>query len=54
MNTYNRHRFPPDRMALLLRGSSSDYCETMIAGALRSMGYSDHYVFEVESWVLAH
>jgi len=24
-----------------------------LARALRSMGYSDHHVFEVESWVLA-
>jgi len=23
-------------------------------GVLRSMGYSDHHVFEVESWVVAH
>ena len=34
-------------------GSNHDYV-LELARALRSMGYSDPHVFEVESWVLAH
>jgi cation transport regulator ChaC len=34
-------------------GSNREYV-LELARALRSMGYSDHHVFEVESWVLAH
>jgi cation transport protein ChaC len=34
-------------------GSNRDYV-LELARALRSMGYSDTHVFEVESWVLAH
>ena len=32
-------------------GSNREYV-LELARALRSMGYSDHHVFEVESWVL--
>ena len=32
-------------------GSNREYV-IELARALRSMGYSDHHVFEVESWVL--
>ena len=34
-------------------GSNREYV-LELAQALRSMGYSDRHVFEVESWVLAH
>jgi len=34
-------------------GSNREYV-IELARALRNMGYSDHHVFEVESWVLAY
>ena len=49
---------PPVEMAAQINrcagpsGSNREYV-IELARALRSMGYSDHHVFEVESWVLA-
>ena len=34
-------------------GSNREYV-IELARALRTMGYSDQHVFEIESWLLAH